>query len=447
MSTPQNSADNYPSVPPASSAPLEQPDPNATAPLWFGERAGAGATGAPSTSPWVTSSPVLTAPQEASQPRPRRTWPSLVAVSALTAVLASGGTYAAVRAADDGVASPSTSSSATSAGSAAAAGTSGTQQVRQVSPNAPDWTATAAAVTPSVVAISLQVSGGAAQGSGVVLDTSGHVLTNNHVVEGANQGSLEVTLADGRIYDATIAGTDPSTDLAVVTITNPPTDLKPIALGDSAALIVGSPVMAVGNPLGLASTVTTGIVSALNRPVTTGGQDQFGQSDPAAQVYTNAIQTSAAINPGNSGGALVDSDGKLVGINSSIASTGSNSGNIGIGFAIPVNEAKAIAEQLISKGEAQHAYLGVRLTDGEGKDGSATRAGAKLSNVESGTPAASAGLTNGDLVVAINGVAVESTDSLIAHIRAQTVGSKVTLTILRNGERKDVAVTLAARPS
>ncbi|MCB1301359.1 MAG: PDZ domain-containing protein, partial [Tetrasphaera sp.] len=226
----------------------------------------------------------------------------------------------------------------------------------------------------------------------------------------------------------------------------PPTELTPIALGDSSALAVGDPVMAVGNPLGLASTVTTGIVSALNRPVTTGDQStQFGQqSDP---VYTNAIQTNAAINPGNSGGALVNADGQLVGINSSIATAGSNSGNIGIGFAIPVNEAKAIADQLIEKGSATHAYLGVSLRDGEGKDGTATRAGALVAQVSPGTPAATAGLKDGDLIIGIKGVGVESMDSLIAHIRAEKVGNTVTLKVLRNGAAQDISVTLAAKPA
>lgn len=455
MSDPQASTGSSSPSPPARPATLEHPNTDPTTPLWFGDRSQARYPGPDTSAPsaWAASPPPPDAPPATSSPpRPRRTWPSLVAVSALTAVLASGGTYAAVRAADDGqVAAPTSSSAAASSASsgtdAATESTGGSQEIRQVSPNAPDWTATAEAVTASVVAIDLTVQGGEAQGSGVIIDTEGHILTNNHVVEGAQQGTLEVSLSDGRIYEATVAGTDPTTDLAVITITDPPDDLKPITLGDSTSLSVGDPVMAVGNPLGLASTVTTGIVSALNRPVTTGdSQSQFGQS-AAEAVYTNAIQTSAAINPGNSGGALVDSDGRLIGINSSIASTGENSGNIGIGFAIPVNEAKVIADQLIADGEAEHAYLGVNLADGEAQDGSATRAGAELQSVETGTPAADAGLQSGDLVIAINGIGVDSTDSLIAHIRAQQVGSEVTLTILRGGERQDVDVTLAARPA
>lgn len=446
MNQPENSTGPSPSSPSSPWAAPERPDTDATAPLWFGDRASGPAAGSsPAPQSWSASAPASTLPAAPPSPpqRPRRTWPGLVAVSLLSASLASGGTYAAVRAADEPAATPAASSAAQqSSGSA----TSAAQEIRQVNPNAPDWTATAASVTPSVVAITVQVQGGGAQGSGVVIDDAGHILTNNHVVDGAQEGTLKVTLSDGRTYAATIAGTDPSTDLAVVTITDPPADLKPIAIGDSGALKVGDPVMAVGNPLGLASTVTTGIVSALNRPVTTGDQQsQFGGS-AAEPVYTNAVQTSAAINPGNSGGALVNADGQLIGINSSIASTGSNSGNIGIGFAIPVNEAKVVADQLIASGKAEHAFLGVNLRDGEGKDGTATRAGALIASVSPSTPAAKAGLQEGDIVIGIKGVTVESMDSLIAHIRAEKVGSEVTLTVLRDGAKLEIPVTLAARP-
>ena len=253
---------------------------------------------------------------EPAQPAKPRRWAELTAVAALAAVLASGGTYAATQLADE---SPQASSAASSSSSLGR----GTDQapVKQADPNNPSWTATSAAVSPSVVAIAVQAQGGSGQGSGVVIDREGHVLTNNHVVNGGGEGAeISVTLSDGRTYEATVAGTDPSTDLAVITLKNPPEDLEPIALGDSDALKVGDPVMAVGNPLGLAGTVTTGIVSALDRPVTTSGDESTGgQSEP---VVTNAIQTSAAINPGNSGGALVNASGQLVGINSSIAVPG-----------------------------------------------------------------------------------------------------------------------------
>jgi putative serine protease PepD len=365
-------------------------------------------------------------------------------VAVLAALLASGGTYAATQlgqeAPSSSVGSSSTLGRATDAG-----------PVQQADASNPNWTATSAAVSPSVVAITVSGAGGSGQGSGVVIDDRGHVLTNNHVISGAGgQTEITVTLNDGRAFTATVAGTDPSTDLAVLTLENPPEDLQPVALGDSDALKVGDPVMAVGNPLGLAGTVTTGIVSALNRPVTTSGESQSGQSQ-AEPVVTNAIQTSAAINPGNSGGALVNASGQLVGINSSIAtlgsSQGSQGGSIGIGFAIPVNEAKSIASQLIDKGSAQHAFLGVTSEDGTAADGKASRAGATIREVSPGTPAAEAGLRSGDTVIAVDGDLVDSSLSLVAHIRERSVGDKVKLTVLRDGERVELTASLAARPS
>ena len=386
-----------------------------------------------------------TGPSGSGSPSPRsgrRRTAEITAVAVLAALLSSGGTIAAARLWDD-TQTPSAASSSTQLGR-------GTDQgpVTQADATNPNWAATATAVSPSVVAITAQLAQGEAQGSGVVIDKSGHVLTNNHVVAGAQK--LSVTLSDGRTYAAEIRGTDPSTDLAVVTVKNAPSDLQPIALGDSDAIKVGDPVMAVGNPLGLAGTVTTGIVSALNRPVTTqaeGGGSQFGQgqSDP---VVTNAIQTSAAINPGNSGGALVNGSGQLIGINSSIASLGSSSGqsgNIGIGFAIPVNEAKAIAQQLIDNGTAQHAYLGVTPEDGSASDGSATRTGAQITSVGDGTPAAKAGLKVGDVITAVNGEPVDSALSLVGYIREQTVGNTVKLTLIRDGKTIEVDATLTAR--
>jgi putative serine protease PepD len=327
--------------------------------------------------------------------------------------------------------------------------------VLQANPLAPNWAVTAGAVSPSVVAISVTSSSASGQGSGVIFDTQGHILTNNHVVTGAGAGSqLSVTLADKRTYDATVVGTDPSTDLAVIKLTNGPSDLKPIALGDANTIKVGDQVMAVGNPLGLAGTVTTGIVSALNRPVTTTDQS----TDPNAQtsadpVVTNAIQTSAAINPGNSGGALVNASGQLIGINSAIASLGSSdgsstqSGNIGIGFAIPVNEARSIAEQLISSGTATHPYLGVSSKDGLVADGSAKRSAAVLTTVVAGTPADKAGLHVGDAIIAVDGNSIDGSLSLVAQVRERNVGDKVTLTVLRAGQSMSLTSTLIAKPA
>jgi putative serine protease PepD len=393
---------------------------------------------------------------EPAQPANRRRWTELTAVAAIAAVLASGGTYAATQ-----LDSSQTSSAVSSTlGRGTDAG-----PVVQANATNPNWTATAAAVAPSVVSITVDSSQATAQGSGVVIDTKGHVLTNNHVVDGVGSGAtLTVTLRDGRAYTATVAGTDPSTDLAVITLKNPPSDLKPVAFGNSTDLKVGDPVMAIGNPLGLAGTVTTGIVSALNRPVTTQSSDQSAPTDPFGQggggggsstgsgsdsVVTNAIQTSAAINPGNSGGALVNASGQLVGINSAIASLGSSgssqSGSIGIGFAIPVNEAKGIATQLIDKGTAQHAFLGVTLQDGKATDGSSQRAGAQVTSVSPGTPAANAGLRRGDVVIGVDNDPVDSSLSLVANIRERAVGDKVTLTVLRSGKQLTLTTTLVAK--
>ena len=394
------------------------------------------------------------APQ-APAPKPaRRGAGQLTAVAVLAALLASGGTIAATQYLDDETTASATTSSTTQLGSNASA------PVKQGSASAPDWTATASVVSPSVVSITATSGQGGGQGSGVVIDKT-HVLTNNHVVAGAEK--LTVTLSDGRTYDAEVRGTDPSTDLAVITVKNAPGDLTPIAIGNSDEIAVGDPVMAVGNPLGLAGTVTTGIVSALNRPVTTQAESpapsQGNPLDPNSQlqssggemVVTNAIQTSAAINPGNSGGALVNASGQLIGINSAIASLGSSSGgqsgSIGIGFAIPVNEATSIAKQLIESGAAAHAYLGVTPQDGTASDGSATRAGAEVTSVGDGTPAAKAGLKVGDVIVAVNGKPVDSANSLVGHVREKTTGDEVTLTVLRDGKSIEVKATLAAKPT
>jgi len=374
----------------------------------------------------------------------------LVAVAALAAILASAGTYAVTR--GDVDASPAASTAAQSRTNVAVS----EAPVVQADASTPNWSVTAAAVSPSVVAISVESGRSSGQGSGVIIDALGHIVTNNHVVAAAGQGAkISVTLNDRRTYDATVVGTDPSTDLAVIKLTNAPSDLKAIAVGDANTLKVGEPVMAVGNPLGLAGTVTTGIVSALNRPVTTSTQqsgDPFGQQSAGEPVVTNAVQTSAAINPGNSGGALVNAGGQLIGINSSIASLGSGgassqSGNIGIGFAIPVNEARSIADQLITSGKATHAYLGVTPKDGVVADGSAKRAAAVATGVASGTPADKAGLQEGDAIIAVDGDPIDGAFSLIGQIRERTAGDKVTLKFLRDGQTKSITVTLVNKPA
>ena len=391
---------------------------------------------------------VLTQPAvEPARPAKPRRVAELVTVAILAAALASTGTYAVTR----------VDETASSAAQTGASATTAAAPVVQANASAPNWSVTAAAVSPSVVAISVTSGQSGGQGSGVIFDIQGHILTNNHVVAAGGQNSqITVTLNDKRTYEATVVGTDPTTDLAVIKLTNAPGDLKAIALGDANALTVGEPVMAVGNPLGLAGTVTTGIVSALNRPVTTSDQqpsDPFGQQQSAGEpVVTNAIQTSAAINPGNSGGALVNASGQLIGINSAIASLGSSggssqSGNIGIGFAIPVNEARSIAEQLITTGKATHPYLGVSSKDGVIPDGSAKRAAAVLTKVVSGTPADKAGLRAGDAIIAVDGNSIDGSLSLVAQIRERSVGDKVALKILRDGQSRDISVNLITKPT
>jgi putative serine protease PepD len=418
-------------------------------PTWYGETASL-----PTTPPLATTPPPddpFGGPGSPSGEPPRRRqparWVELVAAAVVAAVVAGGTTAIALKADDNNGSAPT---AATSSSSAPA-------PLTQANGNAPDWAATAAAVEPSVVAITVgsEQSGEEAQGSGIILDTQGHILTNNHVAT-ATDGAITVTTTDQRTYDATVVGTDPTTDLAVLKMKNPPSDLKPASLGDSDKLAVGQPVMAVGNPLGLADTVTTGIVSALDRPVTTQSSNgQGADSGGGNAVITNAVQTDAAINPGNSGGALVTANGQVIGINSSIASLsggsqfggGAEAGSIGLGFAIPINEAKTISQQLIQSGTVKHPYMGVTLEDGNVAQGGAQRAAAVVNQVSSGTPAADAGLKKGDAIIAIDSDPVNGSLSLTAQVRARAVGDKVTLTVIRGGKQVKVSVTLAARPN
>ncbi|MFJ6132142.1 S1C family serine protease [Janibacter terrae] len=398
------------------------------------------------TTPYTTA---LAAPPPPRLPRHGgRRFGELAAVGLLSAALATGGTWGAISLADTG---PATVATASDAASSAA----DVVPVSSAAKTNPDWNAVTAAVSPSVVSITVQGNGSGGEGSGVVIDTKGHVLTNHHVVSGAGDNpQITVTLADGKTYEATIAGEDASTDLAVVTLTDPPEGLTPITVGSSDQLQVGDPVMAIGNPLGLSGTVTTGIVSALNRPVTTSssegqGQSPFGQPQ-GAPVVTSAIQTSAAVNPGNSGGALVDAAGRLVGINSSIASlggSGGQSGSIGIGFAIPVDEASWIAQQLIEDGSAQHAFLGVTPSDGTATQGAASRSGAKVESVSGGSPAAEAGLREGDLIVGVDKTPVSSAESLVGLIHAHKIDTTVDLAVIRDGKELSITATLGTAPT
>ncbi|WP_258726033.1 S1C family serine protease [Cellulomonas sp. NS3] len=365
--------------------------------------------------------------------RGRPLWLPVAAASVAAALIATLTTIGVSDALDDG--DTSTPASLTSIGQAQNA------EVPVEGSNAddPDWEAVIAAVQKSVVAIEVSTQQGGSQGSGVIIDDDGNVVTNNHVVAGAGAGEVRVTLSDGRIFAASIVGTDPTTDLAVIRLDDAPDDLTPAALGDSGDVTVGEAVLAVGNPLGLANTATTGIVSAVDRPVSTSEQ---GSSDT---VVTNAIQIDAAVNPGNSGGPLFDAQGRVIGITSSIATLSSQSGSIGLGFAIPVNLAKQIAAQLVEDGTAEHAFLGVSLSDGTATADGVTRRGAVVQEVTSGSPAAEAELTAEDVIVAIDGRPVAGAESLTAYVRERAAGDEATLTVVRGDEAREVEVTLAAR--
>ncbi|MFI6598314.1 S1C family serine protease [Nonomuraea sp. NPDC050536] len=304
----------------------------------------------------------------------------------------------------------------------------------------------AAKVQPSVVAIQLSNVGG----SGVVLSPDGLILTNNHVVASAgNGGPITVKFSDGKTAKATVIGTDAATDLAVIKAQDV-SDLTPLPLGNSDNLKVGDAVLAIGSPLGLDGSVTAGIVSALNRTLREGSDEQQQQVPPGwgqlqqqqeqdqAQPTTigDAIQTDAAINPGNSGGALVNAAGQLVGINTAIATQGS-SGNIGVGFAIPVNTAKQVADQLVKDGKATHAFLGVSVTDATGDV-----PGALIRQVSSGSPAAKAGLKQGDLITKIGDKAVDGGDTVVGQVRGFKPGQQVKITYMRDGKPNEVTVTL-----
>ena len=292
-------------------------------------------------------------------------------------------------------------------------------------------------VLPSVVKIDVTGSQGAGSGSGIILTADGTILTNNHVVElAADGGTVSVDFADGTSADAEVLGTDPLTDTAVIKAEDV-SDLTPATIGKSANLGVGEGVVAIGSPFGLDATVTSGIVSALDRPVNV-GSDEDGNST----TYP-AIQTDAAINPGNSGGPLVDMTGAVVGINSSIrtaASGGvggsSESGSIGLGFAIPIDEVMPIVDQMAAGDTPTHARLGIRISDTQ--DGS----GAQIGQVTGGSTADEAGIRQGDVVTSIDGVRITGADSLVATIRSYRPGDSVTVTWERGGESQESTVTL-----
>lgn len=314
--------------------------------------------------------------------------------------------------------------------------TSGSGSAKAKSGTAVDWTAVAKEVSDSVVAIDVATSDGEAKGSGVVISDKGYIATNNHVISGAQQ--IQVTLASGAVYSAKVVGTDTTTDLAVIKLDNPPSDLKVAEFADSDNLAVGEAVMAIGNPLGYDDTATTGIVSALNRPVTVTDDDNNA-------IVTNAVQIDAAINPGNSGGPTFNAAGQVIGINSSIASTASSSGtagSIGIGFAIPSNLVKRVTNEIIDNGSVKHVVLGITVKSSSVEADGVTRGCAQVQAVTDGGPASKAGVKAGDSIVAFNGKAVNNNYSLLGYVRASAMGDKVKLTVVRGGNTMDLEVTL-----
>ena len=368
------------------------------------------------------------------QRRPRRA--GLVATVAVTAVVVGGlagvGGAAAYSALDDEGTSGSN-----------ATGTPSTSQVVDTPDSpAPDGSVeqVAAKVLPSVVKINVSGAQGSGSGSGIILSSDGEILTNNHVAEVAGDGgSMSVDFNDGSSAKATIVGTDPLTDTAVIKAEGV-SGLTPATIGKSSDLRVGQSVVAIGSPFGLDSTVTSGIVSALDRPVDVGSDGQGNST-----TYP-AIQTDAAINPGNSGGALVDLDGNVVGINASIRTTGSTdgseSGSIGLGFAIPMDEVMPVVEQMRNGETPTHARLGISVSDVAGQNGAQVTEGAQVQEVTTGSTAAQAGLAKGDVVTKVDDHIITGADSLVATIRSYRPGDQVTVTFTSGGDTKTVTLTL-----
>jgi putative serine protease PepD len=361
-------------------------------------------------------------------------WGALVAVAAVAALVAAtlGGMFGGWLGATDRLGFGSLDRTPTSIPSAGAGSTARPEgSIANI----------AAKALPSVVTIKVKGADGAGTGSGFVLDRDGHIITNNHVVaSAADGGTIKVELSNGTEINATIAGRDSSYDLAVLKTSR--TDLQPLVMGSSKDVVVGDQVIAVGAPLGLESSVTSGIVSALDRPVSPGG-------DGDQQSFINAIQTDAAINPGNSGGPLLDMQGHVIGINSAIAripgSSDSQSGNIGVGFSIPSDQVVRTAAQLIKTGKALHPVIGVildRQYTGEGVKILDSASGGSGNPVTPDGPAGKAGVKPGDVIVEFDGKPVNDPDDLVVAIRAKSVGDMVSMKVRRGSETISVTVTL-----
>ncbi len=291
-------------------------------------------------------------------------------------------------------------------------------------------------VLPSVVSITLTDSTGTVTGSGFVWDRRGDIVTNNHVVREAVSGTpIEVSIAGGQPRQATLVGRSPSYDLAVVKV-DASASLKPVRLADSTTVQVGEQVLAIGSPLGLSQTVTSGIISAAKRPVTVGGASET--------AFINALQTDAAINPGNSGGPLVDLSGRVVGVNSAIATVGQasstdQSGNIGVGFAIPMQQVRTTVAQLIDKGQAEYPIIGAQVNTATTTDG------AQIESIDTGSPAASAGLQAGDVIHGVDGQPISDGVELIVTIRSYQPGDRIAVTYARGRATAKVEITLAGK--
>src|SRR4029077_15268542 len=297
--------------------------------------------------------------------------------------------------------------------------------------------------------------GGVATGSGFLIDTEGHIVTNNHVVEGSDKVEVKLGSSD-KTYTAEVVGADPATDVALLKVDAPPDSLHPLALGDSSKVEVGEPVVAIGNPFGLDRTVTAGIVSAIQRQI----------QAPNGFSISLVIQTDAAINPGNSGGPLIDGSGSVIGINSQIQTGGSSNGNVGIGFPVPINTAREVVQQIEAHGEVKHAYLGIsggsitpdlaralKLPEEEGvlvnevvKGGPADQAGIKGGDTSATIEGASFRL-GGDVITEVDGKKVAGMEEVINAVNAASPGDKMELTVDRDGKNKTITVTLGVRPA
>ncbi|MFP5284088.1 MAG: S1C family serine protease [Actinomycetes bacterium] len=412
------------------------------------DRPGGGSGGAPEDyryfGPWsaapdpapVPFQPYLPAPAPPPAPGPPRRGLATALVAGATALVVGGAAgFAGALLAGRSDATTAAPSPAATAGPSTPGSAPSRPGLR--APHDMDTVAVAEAVLPSTVMIRVLRGSSGSTGSGFVFDDAGHIVTNNHVVAAAAGGArLQVVYADGARSSATLVGRSPSYDLAVIRVERK--NLEPLPLGNSDRAQVGQDVIAVGAPLGLPGTVTEGIVSATNRPVVV-NEDSNADSPTA---YINAIQTDAPINPGNSGGPLIDAAGQVVGVNSAILSLSTDAdqaGNIGLGFAIPVNQARQIAELLIADGKATYPVIGANVASAD------NQVGVRLSEVEGRGPAARAGLKEGDVVTRIDGQRVDAIEELIVAIRTHRPGDVVTLDYRRGGATASARVTLGGR--